>query len=211
MRIPTNQYRVTKYNPAFRDQSGAYIKDEWTFFGQIGQTFSGVLFTADEYERVEQAYVQTAFSFLRESGVLSLRIVGLENSRMQPLDFQNDSVLTLDRIGEIIRRILRDEFWCRLEGGGGFIHFGWDYYMYIGVPHPCPTAQALAVELGLYVEVFASPHVGDEDELCRIPGFQPPVSIPLTNEFEVVDSLVYSPPAFPGALQLPAMHGIALR
>ena len=39
----------------------------------------------------------------------------------------------------------------------GFIHFGWDYYMYIGMPHPCPTAQARAAELGLYVEEFASP------------------------------------------------------
>ena len=63
MQIPVNQYRVTKYNPAFRDQSGAYTKDEWTFFGQIGRTFSGVPFTFDEYERVEQAYVQTALSF----------------------------------------------------------------------------------------------------------------------------------------------------
>jgi hypothetical protein len=164
MQIPVNQYRVTKYNPAFRDQSGAYTKDEWTFFGQIGQTFSGVPLTSDEYERVEQAYVQTALSFVRESGVRSLRIVGLENSQKQPLDLQNDSVLALDRIGEIIRRILRDELWCRLEGDGGCIHFGWDYYMYIGVPHPCPAAQALAVELGLYVEEFASHCLGDEAE-----------------------------------------------
>jgi len=151
------EYRVSKYNPAFRDQSGAYTKVEWTFFRQIGQTFSGVLLTSDEYERVEEAYIQTALSFLRESGLLSMRVAGLENPRTQPLDFQNDSVLPLDRIGEIIRRILREEFWCRLERSEGFIHFGWDYYMYVGVPHPCPTAEARAAELGLYVEEFASP------------------------------------------------------
>ena len=152
-----NEYRVTKYNPAFRDQSGAYNKDEWTSFRQIGQTFSGVLLTSDEYERVEQAYIQTALSFLRESGLFSLRVAGLENSQRNPIDFNNGSVLPLDRVGEIIRRILREEFWCRLEGSEGFIHFGWDYYMYIGVPHPCPRAQARAAELGLYVEEFASP------------------------------------------------------
>ncbi len=158
------EYRVSKYNPAFRDQSGAYTKVEWTFFRQIGQTFSGVLLTSDEYERVEGAYIQAALSFLRESGLLSMRVAGLQNSRKQPLGFQNDSVQPLDRIGEIIRRILREEFWCRLEGSDGFIHFGWDYYMYIGVRHPCPTARAMAVELGLYVEEFASPYVEDEAE-----------------------------------------------
>ena len=158
MRMPTpvNEYRVTKYNPAFRDQSGAYTKDEWTFFRQIGQTFSGVPFTTAEYERVEDAYVEVALSFLRESGMSSMKVAGFEN-RMQMLDFQNDSGLPFDRIGEIIRRILREEFWCRLEGSDGFIHFGWDYYMYVGMPHPCPKAQARAAELGLYVEEFASP------------------------------------------------------
>src|SRR2546428_506542 len=82
---------------------------------------------------------------------------GVEKPRTLPLDLQNDTVLPLDRIGGIIRRILREEFWCRLERSEGFIHFCWDYYMYVGVPHPCPTAEARAAELGLYVEEFASP------------------------------------------------------
>lgn len=156
-----NEYRVTKYNPAFRDERGAYTRDEWIMFTQIGETFSGVRLTSAEYERVENAYVETALSFLGESGVLSLRVAGLENHRKQPLDFQNDSVLPLNRIGEIVRRILREEIWCRLEGSNGFIHIGWDYYMYIGVPHPCPTSRARAAELGLFVEEFASPYVED--------------------------------------------------
>jgi hypothetical protein len=164
IRISVHEYRVTKYNPALRDHSGAYTKVEWVSFTQIGQTFSGVLLTADEYERVEEAYVQAAVSFLRESGLSSMRVAGLENHRVQSLDFQNDSVLPLDRIGEIIPRILREEFWCRFEGSNGFIHFGWDYYMYIGVSHPCPTARARATELGLYVEEFASPYAEDEDK-----------------------------------------------
>ena len=158
------EYRVTKYDPASRDQWDAYTKAEWTSFKDIGRTYLGVLLTAEEYERVEGAYVKAALSFLSESGISSIRVAGLENSRKRPLDFHNGSVLPFDLVGEIIRRILREEFWCRLEGSDGFIHFGWDYYMYIGVPHPCPTAQARAAELGLYVEEFASPYVEDEAE-----------------------------------------------
>jgi hypothetical protein len=159
-----HEYRVTKYSPAFRDRLGHYTKFEWTMFSQIGQTFSGVALTPDEYERVEDAYMQAALSFLRESGLLSMRIAGLENPRKRPLDLQNDTVLPLERIGEIIRHILREEYWCRLEGGDGFLHFGWDYYMYVGVPHLCPIAQARATKLGLYVEECASPYVEDGAE-----------------------------------------------
>jgi hypothetical protein len=159
-----NEYRVTKYNPVFRDQSDSYTKTEWTSFKDIGRTYSGVLFTAEEYERVEGAYVKAAMSFLSESGLSSLRVEALENARKHPLDFHNHTVLPFDQNGKIIRRILREEFWCRLEGSESFIHFGWDYYMYIGVPHPCPTAQLRAAELGLYVEEFASPYVEDEAE-----------------------------------------------
>lgn len=83
-----HEYRVTKYNPAFRDHSGAYTKVEWTMFTQTGQTFSGVVLSSDEYERVEEAYVPSALSFLRESGLRSMRVAGLENSRSVPLDFQ---------------------------------------------------------------------------------------------------------------------------
>jgi hypothetical protein len=53
---------------------------------------------------------------------------------------------------------LREEFCCRLQNAAGFVHFGWDYYMYIGVPHPCPTAEALALNLGLFVEELDSPY-----------------------------------------------------
>jgi hypothetical protein len=159
-----HEYRVSKYNPAFHNQSGAYTKVEWTTFRQIGQTFLGVVLTSDKYERVENAYVQAAVSFLRDSGMLSMRVTGLENSRKRPLDFQNHSVLPLERIGEIIPQVLREEFCCRLEGSDGFLHFGRDYYMYIGVPHLCPSAQATATKLGLFVEEFASPYVEDEAE-----------------------------------------------
>jgi len=35
------EYRVTKYDPAWRDASGAYIVDEWTSVTDIGRAFGG--------------------------------------------------------------------------------------------------------------------------------------------------------------------------
>ena len=36
------QFRVTKYDPRFRDPSGAYMREEWTAVSDIGRTFGGV-------------------------------------------------------------------------------------------------------------------------------------------------------------------------
>jgi hypothetical protein len=152
------EYRVTKYNPAFRDARGAFTRDEWTCFRDIGESFAGVTLNREEYERVERAYVNVALAFLSESGVSSLTVEGLENSRNTQLTISNGSVLPLEQIGDLTARVLREEFWCRLVGVEAFLHFGWDYYMYVGVLTPCPVAQALSASLGLFVEDFESPY-----------------------------------------------------
>jgi hypothetical protein len=127
-------------------------------FSQIGQTFRGVVITEQEYKRVENAYVKAALAFLTESSIAALRVVGLENSRRQPLEFAEGSVLPLEKLPEVFGRILREEFWCRLQADDAFVHFGWDYYMYVGVPRRCPAAEQTASGLGLHVEEFTSPY-----------------------------------------------------
>ena len=111
-----------------------------------------------EYSRVEDAYISVALAFLNEAGLTAMKVEGLENNRQQPLAFNQGTVLRVEQLGEIIRRILREEFWCRLQGDNAFVHFGWDFYMYIGVPHPCSVVERKASDLGLYVEEFVSPY-----------------------------------------------------
>jgi hypothetical protein len=152
------EYRVTKYDPAKRDARGAYIADEWTSVTDIGRAFASVVLTEDEYLRVERTYTDSALAFLRESGLDSLTVGGLEKHKKLALEFGEGSVFSVEQVGDLMRQILREDFWCRLEGRGGFVHFGWDYYMYIGVPDRCPKAERLAKELGLYPEEFASPY-----------------------------------------------------
>jgi len=152
------EYRVTKYDPALRDANGAYLADEWILFKQVGSAFGGVILTEAEYLRVERAYINSAIAFLREGGLDSLTVEGIENPKRLALEFGEGSALSPERVGDVIRQMLREELWCRLEGQGGFVHIGWDYYMYIGVSHPCPKAELLAEGLGLYPERFSSPY-----------------------------------------------------
>jgi hypothetical protein len=160
------EYRVTKYNPAFRTPRGHYTREEWISVHDIGGSFAGIVLTREDFERVETAYVASALSFLREAGLSSLIVTGLENHRRHSLAFSEGSNLSLEQLGDAIRMVLREEYWCRFESTDGFVHIGWDFYMYVGVQHPCPTARAEAAKLGLYVEEFRSPYnkvEGDEE------------------------------------------------
>jgi len=147
-----HEYRVTKYDPSLRDASGAFLGDDWTSISDIGRSFSGVVLTREEYERVERAYIQAALAFLDEGGVGPLTVAELEAPPDHSIGFTEGSQVSADQLGEVLQQILREEVWCNLESHNGFIHFGYDYYMYIGVPHPCPAAERLATDSGLFVE-----------------------------------------------------------
>src|SRR5205823_13394108 len=103
-------------------------------------------------------YAEAAVAFLQEAGVLTLAVAGLENQAAVPLSFAEGSLLHLAEVGEVVRRMLREEFWCRLEGAEAFVHIGYDYSMYVGAFRPCPAAAALSRQLGLFVEPFRSPY-----------------------------------------------------
>jgi hypothetical protein len=158
------EYRVTKYDPAHRDARGAYRRDEWTMFSQVGSSFGGVLFTCEEYQRVEEAYVATAIGFWDEVGRPALIVRGLERSQAASAPSENSAVNDAPVLADVVRRMLREEFWCRLESSACFLHFGWDYYMYVGVSNVCPRSRALAAASGLFVEEVVSPYHPEEDD-----------------------------------------------
>lgn len=153
------EYRVTKYDPALRDPQGAYTRDEWISVSDIGRSFDGVVLTEANYRWVEDAYAAAAVGFLREAGVTSMAVTGLEPvPGAAPPRFANGAVLGLAALDEVVRQMLREELWCWLEGADAFVHVGYDYYMYLGVPVPCPRAAELAEKSGLFVEPFESPY-----------------------------------------------------
>ncbi len=65
----------------------------------------------------------------------------------------------------IVQCILRNKFWCKLEYDDTmYVHFGWDYYMYISASKSCPSTIKKIEEMGLFVEKFRSPYFFDNDE-----------------------------------------------
>ncbi|MFG2755996.1 RNA-binding protein [Streptomyces wuyuanensis] len=172
-------YRVTKYDPAGRDEHGHY---------------TGAEHTAGDHGEVEAAYLRAVLAFAVEAGidllsvrepqVPSLAHFGLERPRrnfgLEGLfpaglaGFHDGAEVPLGIGLELVRLMLRDSgAWCRLEAEGAFaVHVGWDQYLYISTSRPCEEAPARTRVLGLFPErLDASPYGFEaEEDGVRRPG-----------------------------------------
>lgn len=180
----TYQWRVTKYNPDFRDENGYYtLTEEWTCPSEIGGIFNGKKFTLDEYLQVEAAYVNAVIKFIEECGINSLRILKLSQwniseedktsnlyeAEFEQLVLQEDLMVNKNEIRLICKMVLRNFLDCQLYlKDKFFVHFGWDYYMYIGSYVNCSSAIEFTTNNGLFVEQIQSPYFFSEEETTRV-------------------------------------------
>ena len=178
------QWRVTKYNPAFRDDNGYYtLVEEWTCPSEIGKIINGNEFTLEEYLRVEAAYVDAVIRFLEASNLRSLRILQrsrliispderksiLYESEFDHMHVEVDRIVTTKEIRTLCKMVLRNFLFCEFYSKDQFfVHFGWDYYMYIGSSKNSLAAIEFAEKRGLFVETFQSPSYFTEEETTRL-------------------------------------------
>ncbi|MEV7194938.1 S1 RNA-binding domain-containing protein [Streptomyces sp. NPDC093510] len=167
-------YRVTKYDPADRDEHGHY---------------TGAEDSVSDHGVLENAYLQAVEAFAAEAGIdrLSVRepqvpsLAHFGTGRPQD-DFGLAALFPTGLAGfhdgadvplavglELTRLMLRESgAWCRLEWEDAFaVHVGWDQYLYVGSRRPGGRALARTRALGLFPErLDASPYAmetSDED------------------------------------------------
>ncbi|MFE0172464.1 RNA-binding protein [Streptomyces sp. NPDC059002] len=177
--VLTYVYRVTRYDPADRDEHGHY---------------TGAEDTVSDHGMVEAAYLQAVAAFaedtavdhlvVREPGVPSLAHFGAEPSMdgfgldalfpCGPAGFHDGAEVSLELALELVRVMLRDGgAWCRLEVEDTFaVHVGWDQYLYVSSSRPCEKALTRTRGLGLFPERMAeSPYAFEaEEEGVQRPG-----------------------------------------
>ncbi|THV36514.1 S1 RNA-binding domain-containing protein [Glycomyces buryatensis] len=152
-------YRITKYDPADRDDSGHYI---------------GAEEITSDHGPIEAAYLRAVAAFAEDAGIERLAIrepeaasfvhFGVEPALpghglagIFPPDltgYHDGAKVTVDVGLELVRAMLRDNgAWCRLEVEGAFaVHVGWDQYVYVGTSTPSANALARTRALGLFPE-----------------------------------------------------------
>ncbi len=153
-----HHYRVTKYDPGFRDRIDSYLRDEWTSRRDIGTEIDGRLLTEDEFEGTINRYLYTVEAFAHESGVTHLTVADLVegvDTRQPPwVSLSDGATVPLDTAVELVRSMLRGEvLGPKLEDGDRFyVHVHDHMYMWIGSDVECVKATAEAERIGLFVE-----------------------------------------------------------
>ena len=156
-----NQYRVTKYDPKNR-VNGVYTKDEWISMYDVGKTYNGELFTFAEYLKIEGAYLDVIDIVMDELNIGSVEIKAGERIFSA---LNNSTLNSREEILMVARGALRGDFWCKIESKDFFVHFGYDYYMYIGADIEEKKMHEIAEKNGLFAELInESPYLRNMED-----------------------------------------------
>ncbi|MGN0570025.1 MAG: hypothetical protein ACI4N4_05920 [Candidatus Fimenecus sp.] len=160
--IIMNMYRIAKYDlNGYVD--GVFIFDDWTDYSDIGNIFNGKEFTSEMYLEVEDKYIKSAQDIFIAAHQKELSITNLQKYQSN-LIWKNNQMIDKLQLAEIIRDCLRNRCWCRLSSEDFYIHFGYDYYMYIGCMLPYDTVTKICAENQLYVIECESPYLNIDQE-----------------------------------------------
>jgi hypothetical protein len=148
------KYRMSKYKPWLRDEQDRYLINEWTSYSDIGNLYEGRILTNDEYEYIENKYIQGIKIILKEKGINKLVINNLEknftideinsllncsNLNLEETEkilfntINNGRELSIINVDAILKLLLRECIWCRLMDSKNtfIVEIGYDFYMYI--------------------------------------------------------------------------------
>jgi hypothetical protein len=160
--------RISKYDPAARDEEGRYTKDDWTSYTDIGSEFNGIKLTIGEYLTVEKKYIDAARMFFEFNSCDLIKVSNLAKFDFDQyyLSDKNEvlaiyenlkngaNVLPAD-LGIIIKLILRGYVWMELfcsSSPDTAVRFGYDLYMYFNSKKDLGTLLEITKSKGLYVD-----------------------------------------------------------
>ena len=144
-------YRVSKYDPAFRN-GGVFTKADWTSYADIGKAFEGHMFTLEDYLRVEKRYIQFILDVVNACKGNKLRLVYLEAS--EDLLWRVGQTLSDNDLIGFWEDCMREKCWGQLENDTLLIEHGYDFYVHIGCNLPQETVKCIAANNQLYVELW---------------------------------------------------------
>ena len=165
-------WRITKYNPEYRNEYGHYSKDSWTTYSEVGRICDGKIVTIEDYLLYENLYIQTIILFMNCLDISKLYITHLWKSEQIKTDkyttpkmkhlwkiIENNSWVNKHNVPTLVSLILRDQLWCQLSYPYRMhVDFGYDFYMYIESRKSSEEVIKAIETSGLYIEPFKSPY-----------------------------------------------------
>lgn len=161
------EFRVTKYNPSYRNDHGHFMRDDWISYGDIGKTFEGKLLNYEDYLITENQYIDAVVKTMEFIKINSVSLSGLEKLAIKFDRYTTDGMkklvknlnvrkkVNITEIPDLCRLLLRRNIWARIECPQMFVHFGYDYYMYLGIED---EYAEVTKTFSLFVEPMESPY-----------------------------------------------------
>ena len=169
------KYRISKYDPQFRNDHGVYQKIEWTSYWDIGNIYDGKVLKKEDYLKVEEQYSNTVLKVLENSGTIAVVIEDLELNytinkmkemfSLRGLDLstedeliinslRNNLMIKVSALSSYIKLILRECFWCKLTDTVllNQVEFGYDFYVYISCNNVPKTIVNNCRDEGIFIE-----------------------------------------------------------
>jgi hypothetical protein len=156
-------WRITKYDPSKRNNNVYLDEEEWTSFSDVGTKVD-----IETYTKTELAYVNTIVETMQELELSTLILEELEVSIDEIKDqnivrflskIKKGKSVNTEEIKELAKLTLREIIWCKLNYKEKlFVHFGFDFYMYIGTNEENINLRKKNKKTELYIEKFESPY-----------------------------------------------------
>ncbi|MBD5143755.1 MAG: hypothetical protein HDT22_09160 [Ruminococcus sp.] len=173
------KYRITKYNPIFRNEKGCYLLKDWTSISDIGKYYNNIQFTLEEYLKTEQEYINFYYKILKKFKINHIKIYSLEKyltpdeamQRMQKYNItfseqeknrytnlKNKSMIPIDNFDMIFKFAMRELIWCKIATPNKkiIIEFGYDYYTYLSLKNLIIGENLIkqTASKGIFIEPF---------------------------------------------------------
>ncbi len=165
------EYRITKYNPKYRNELGHFIRGDWTSYNDIGKICNDVLITYEDYLKVENQYINTIVEIMSSLKMNEISLVEREKNHTKLYDkkttkemkrlnrkLKRRNAVFISEIPDLCRLILREYAWAKIESKKMFVHFCYDYYMYIGLEEQYEYVIDKVKYIGLFIEQMESPY-----------------------------------------------------
>ncbi len=108
---------------------------------------------------LKNLYINAILMLMECNEISELNIVELEVYE-DTISIPETMIVNREKIKVLVPQILRENIWCKLENlDGFFVHFGYDYNMYIGSNFDCENQVNKIEETGLFAEVKESPYL----------------------------------------------------
>jgi len=147
---PKYWYQITKYDPQKKDEYGRYLdQTEWTDYNEE----KNPTYNFKDYLLTETAYIYAIYHFIKLNKEVFFQLSNkvVNNKLTNNSKVFNSSI----RLEYFVKKILRENFGAKIRCKNMCVHFGWDYYMFIGSNKKTDIKELDFGGIKMYIESIA--------------------------------------------------------